>query len=230
ADPRLTSVLKLYGPRHARPGPVTSTGQFVGPLDELRRVLEPFLRRVPPHQLRLERKAFLEAVNFFGGDPEPDWSVHFHGDHKKFKNTSAFAYGPLPPEALQTLCAWMEKAPTGEDLVQLENFGGKVADLAPHATAFFHRRAQFFLQYQAYWSDDSAAEDHLSWVRGVRDALTPYTRGAYVNYTDADLEDWPERYYGENYPRLQEVKQQYDPEDFFRFPQSVRLPGVVDGQ
>jgi len=69
----------------------------VGPLEEPRRVLEPFLRRVPPHQLRLERKAFLEAVNFFGDDPEPDWSVHFHGDHKNKKLKSIIPWGRTRP-------------------------------------------------------------------------------------------------------------------------------------
>jgi hypothetical protein len=68
-------------------------------------------------------------------------------------------------------------------------------------------------------TDTAANED---WARALRRALTPgSTGGVYVNYPDAELADWSRAYYGDNYPRLVEVKRAYDPDDFFRFPQSI---------
>jgi hypothetical protein len=47
----------------------------------------------------------------------------------------------------------------------------------------------------------------------------------YANYPDLAFADWPTAYYGaENYARLQQLKQRYDPENRIRHPQSVRLP------
>lgn len=57
--------------------------------------------------------------------------------------------------------------------------------------------------------------------------------GSYINYPDVDLADptwntsgvpWSTLYYKDNYPRLQQVKQRYDPRDEFRHGLSVELP------
>ena len=44
---------------------------------------------------------------------------------------------------------------------------------------------------------------------------------SYQNYNDATLENYLERYYGSNLPRLLELKRNMDPTNFFRFPQSI---------
>ena len=109
-----------------------------------------------------------------------------------------------------------------QDGVAFDVLGGAVDDLAADDTAFPHRGSLAVAQYTVGWpASQSAAKVRadLAWLHGFRDAMTPYVGNtAYVNYADAQLQDWERAYYGANYPRLQQVKQRYDPDQVFTFP------------
>ena len=44
-----------------------------------------------------------------------------------------------------------------------------------------------------------------------------------MNYADASITDFGTAYWGSNLARLKQVKQTYDPNDVFSFPQSVPI-------
>jgi len=55
--------------------------------------------------------------------------------------------------------------------------------------------------------------------------MRPYFPGfPYVNYIDLDLSNWAEAYYKENLGQLRLIKKKYDPDNLFRFAQSIPLP------
>jgi FAD/FMN-containing dehydrogenase len=207
-DLRLSSSLAFFRPDS---GVIGFTALLLGPVDELEGLLAPLLTIGSPSPY-LRALSWLEAAEELAGPG---------ADQVTFKNGSAFVYRPLPPEAIALTVDQMALAPAPANLISFFALGGAISKIAPGATAFPHRRALCDLQIQAYWQEPWQEAENVAWVNGFRQALAPYTSGAYVNYIDADQPDWATAYYGRNLNRLMRVKARYDPENFFNAPQSI---------
>ena len=84
--------------------------------------------------------------------------------------------------------------------------------------AFGARRTQWDFDAIGQWADGSESAGHIAWVRELWGKLDPHLKGsAYVNHIAAD--DQPEKVrasFGDNYPRLREIKAKYDRANLFR--------------
>ena len=129
-------------------------------------------------------------------------------------------------EAFTGIIDHFRQAPSGYSMARFDLLGGGgVARIPTDATAFVHRTALFYLSIISLWQEDRDTESNLDWVDNFAAAVLPYLTGeVYQNYADEDLADWEAAYYGPNYPRLQQVKAHYDPDDFFHHRQTIRLP------
>jgi FAD/FMN-containing dehydrogenase len=110
--------------------------------------------------------------------------------------------------------------------VSLDALGGAINRLAPEETAFVHRRALFISQCTTHWpprAEEPEIAANRAWLALLRRTMRPLTSGhSYVNYIDPELGDWERAYYGVNLDRLRAIKARHDPDDFFRFAQSIR--------
>jgi hypothetical protein len=103
-------------------------------------------------------------------------------------------------------------------------YGGAINRVAKDATAFVHRDKLACIQATYSWSsytdaaEIAAGQEWLTWLGSH--VFNPKS-GAYQNYIDPTLTDWPTAYYGSNLARLTSVKKKYDPTDVFTFAQSV---------
>jgi FAD/FMN-containing dehydrogenase len=144
---------------------------------------------------------------------------------------SDFFTRPLSAAGIATLLCGVESlqgvpgAGGGVGGVAFDALGGAVNRVAPSATAFVHRNALFLAQYTTGWNNGAAAPGvsrQHAWLRTFWNSMRPYASGqAYQNYTDPDLANWRQAYYGANYPRLQQIKKTYDPTRLFTFPQAI---------
>lgn len=209
ADARLTSLLLLPAMKQ---GDLRSNGVFVGLEQELRQLLQPVQEVIEPKTVEFHTLTWIEAVRLFAGRPIKQ---------EKFKNSSAYVYEPLSDAALDVLEQNLLNPLGSANLAALDSYGGNIGRISPTATAFPHRKALFVFQYQSYWQEGGEETQNIQWIENFRNSMSPYTSGAYRNYSDALIPDWPASYYGPNLARLKRVKQKYDPENFFHFEQSI---------
>ncbi len=107
--------------------------------------------------------------------------------------------------------------------VVIELYSGAASRVGPSDTAFAQRRGQFDIGIMAQWTDPADSDRHVAWARGLFDALKPHSSGFLLNFLDEEDADRTVRAaFGDNYPRLREVKRQCDPTNFFRINQNIQ--------
>ena len=125
-------------------------------------------------------------------------------------------------ETVRVILDSIHASPSPHNLVLFHVAGGAVADVASNASAFPYRDAALVMQLKAIWHTDAERAANMAWIDALAAAVRPNVTGAYVNYIDAKLADWPRQYYGaEGYARLLDVKRRVDPYNRFRFNQSI---------
>ncbi len=169
------------------------------PLQELASFGNPILSAVMPIQY-----AALQS-QFDAGFPKGAryyWKSHY--------------FQSLPDEAIDTILENAGTLPGEYSNYGLETMGGAINEADQSATAFPHRNAKFGLGIFANWADESRDEEAIDWARRFHEAMKPFsTGGGYVNYLPVDAGDEFKESYGNNFERLREIKQRYDPQGLF---------------
>jgi len=217
APSSITSIMKV-GPAGNGQISMRCIGQSVGDESELRHELLRLTGVLAPSSaLKAQRLAFLDAIKHFAGS--------FDYESLLMKAKSDYVLTPLGADGVATMMAELALIAPGGLVLLCDSYGGKIAEVAPDATAFPHRAgAQYCIQYFSSWSRAADTAAHLTQIAKVYAAMRPFMPGAsYVNYCDLDLHDYASAYWGNNLARLVAVKQQYDPGNLFRHAQSVPL-------
>ncbi|MDF2444083.1 MAG: hypothetical protein JWR01_2286 [Subtercola sp.] len=234
ADNRLWSTLKLLGGEsHSGTPSVSVSGTWTGGIGDLAEQLKPLLAGVgaDPTDNRSFHHTYLEAMMTEAGCENtplaecktgPDGAL----TREPSSGTSNVAYTTLDASGISDLVAAVEQAQAvagmTEGGISMDALGGVVSSVDPAATAFVHRKALMTVQYTATFAVGADPAPFDAYVRGFRTTMTTHWQNwAYVNYCDSTIPDAQTAYFGANLPRLQQLKQQYDPRGLFAQPQSV---------
>ena len=130
----------------------------------------------------------------------------------------------LSDDAIDAMIDAFARCPTPMGQVLLEYFHGAVTRVAPSETAFPHRATGYDMLVLSEWTDPALTDRSVAWARETYAAMQPFLgSGRYVNYlADDEPGDPVPAAYGANYRRLQQIKTDYDPTNFFHMNQNIR--------
>ena len=169
-----------------------------------------------------EIKHYLAEYDIGSGERRP---VEREAGHSYSK--SEFFRRELPADVIAELLARFADGRREREarVLDFTPWAGAYNRVPADATAFAHRAERFLLKQEVV-VDASASEAEPEAARGwLSDSwalVHPWgSGGVYPNFPDPELEDWARAYHGANLDRLRRVKATYDPENIFRFDQSV---------
>lgn len=162
-----------------------------------------------------------------------------------FKAKAAYLRKRFTDEQIRTAYTYLTSTDHENEraMLLLLSYGGRVNTVASDATAAPQRDSVMKALYTVTWTDPSREQANLDWIRRWYSAMYQDTGGvpvpndvndgSYINYPDLDVTDprwnrsgvpWHDLYYKDNYPRLQRVKERWDPRDEFHHALSITLP------
>ena len=196
---------------------VNLLGQWAGAAAGFDAWLAPLLALATPAMSMVRTLPYWDGQALLSEEGEPEFGYE----------RSRYAHGELGADfvafVLERLRAWPGTSAAASWKLFLT--GGAVSDIAPTATAFVHRKDWALTTIDLNWNegdDPARVLTAFDWVDAFYNALTTYTSGeTYQNFIDADETNWRQAYYGENLPRLVEVKRRYDPTNVFAYAQSI---------
>jgi len=132
----------------------------------------------------------------------------------------------LSDEVIATILQGNAEPPSANTLTSIWNFGGATAEVAAEATAFGDRSMPYMFSIDSVWPEASEDEKNITWTRDFWQQMRPFSDQGrmYLNFLgigeegDQLLKDT----FGDNYTRLREIKQKYDPDNRFRFNQNIK--------
>ncbi|KAN0041863.1 hypothetical protein ACTFIV_004413 [Dictyostelium citrinum] len=104
--------------------------------------------------------------------------------------------------------------------------GGIQNKLPKDNCSFIHRGDQCTWSYTFICLYTKEINDQIfkEWKTKINSCLDIFGDQIYQNYPDDECSNWQFAYYGNHYQKLQQIKKKYDPNNYFKYQQSIELP------
>jgi FAD/FMN-containing dehydrogenase len=185
---------------------------WAGPIEQGERAVGPF-REIAPIVAELVGPMPYPALNTAFDALVPPGLQHYW---------KANFVNELSDEIIEAHLAFGPKLPAVNSTMHIYPINGAVHRVAPDATAFAYRDANFATVIAGMWPDPADNEANTDWVRSYYNATAPYSEaGGYVNFMGGDDQDRVRANYRGNYDRLAALKREWDPGNVFHLNQNI---------
>lgn len=210
ADQRVTLIARIYNSKDEGKS-ILSRGFFYGSPEAALGSISPLLE-LGGARYRLKYVTFAEAVTIIGS---------FYPPYETFLSASGFVNRELSECECLTLAGLIDKRPAGSVYIGLSLYamGGKVLKVPDDSTAFYHRDARSIIWLNTIFTCNR--NDNALWLSRQSERLFSVTNGSYVNFPYGCLPCYLDEYYGRNLCRLKKIKETYDPDHIFTYPQAI---------
>lgn len=132
-------------------------------------------------------------------------------------------FSELSDDALDCMTTFAGQLPSAQCEIFLGLIAGAPNRIPAEAMAYGHRDARFVMNVHGRWDTPDDDARGIAWARRFFAAAAPYaSAGAYINFMTDDESTRVAAAYGENYPRLLELKRRYDPANLLHVNHNIR--------
>jgi FAD/FMN-containing dehydrogenase len=129
----------------------------------------------------------------------------------------------LSDGAIDAVIEYAAKMPSPPCEIFIGTIGGATARVAPDATAYSSRDANYVMNVHGRWESADDDKRCIGWSREFFAKSQPFaSAGAYINFLTQDETDRIAAAYGPAYSRLLDVKKKYDPTNLFCMNQNIK--------
>ena len=130
--------------------------------------------------------------------------------------------GAISGDLIDAIVDNFESHPERGSRVGFGQSGGAISRIGSSDTAFASRDSEYVLMSFVSWDTKNDGAEHSKYVNAHWANLHRFTDGFYVNDYFDQTQDMVNSTYGDNFQRLLEIKQQYDPGNLFRLNANIR--------
>jgi FAD/FMN-containing dehydrogenase len=184
---------------------------YVGDPQEGEEVLRPLVEFGPPALAMVQPMPYLALQRLI----EP-------GNPPGMQNYWKAEFCAMPDEATEVFARFGNTRPSPLSQAIVIPGGGAVSRVPDDAMAFGQRDAPFNVHMLSLWPDPADTDANIAWTREFSEAMKPYAeQGVYLNFIGDEGSGRIREAFGDKYPRLQELKARYDPDNLFRLNQNI---------
>lgn len=192
---------------------------YAGSAEDGERVLQPLREWGTPIIDFSDRMPYTEVQTFLDADYPKGRNYYWKSVYLR----------EFTDETIDTLLALNRQAPSHHSTIDIWTMGGAMNRVSSDESPLSPRETPFMIGIEANWDEAKETDNNIAWVRDCVDGLAPFAApGIYLNFPGfmEDADQLVKTAYGNNFQRLVKIKQQYDPDNFFRLNQNINPQAV----